>query len=662
MVVFFSSILSLLVTIGMAEIPDASSFKDSLKRRICLEGKSQLLPRSSVNTTKQLSDLRSVMRRSRIQAYIVPSMDAHQSEDVAPQYQRREFISGFSGSHGTAIITYAKAALWTDGRYFLQAEMELDCNWIVQKEGMKGTPSLSQWLLDSLPKGSSVGVDPFLISVCEWDRMFKELKEHNIELIPVKQNLVDLVWPSRPQPQPRKLIVLDISYSGRSWQDKIIALRGFLKARSATAVVIEKLDEIAWLLNLRGFDIKYTPVFFSYVTVTKDSASLFVDNDKVTPSVKRHLKVKSCKGRNEEHLCVQLKPYDAIKEVVKTLAECKNAKILVSTSSSHGIRMKIPKENLLIDESPVALPKAIKNPTEIRGMKNANVKDCAALCQFFAWIEREISLNSTKLTELTTEAKLLYFRTLEKNFMSPSFATISGFGPNSAIIHYKANQFTNARIDKSSVYLLDSGGQYLDGTTDTTRTVHFGVPTKHQKDCYTRVLKGHIDIASAVFPNDTYGRTLDVFARQPLWKVGLDYRHGTGHGIGHFLNIHEGPQCIAPGFPIEDEKILMPGMILSDEPGYYEDGRFGIRLETAVLVKVAKTKYHFDGVDYLEFEPVTFLPFQRKLIDVSLLSKSQVDWLNKYHERTREVIGAELRRRKREMALKWLMKETEPLK
>ncbi|RMX53681.1 hypothetical protein pdam_00000475 [Pocillopora damicornis] len=492
MVVFFSSILSLLVTIGMAEIPDASSFKDSLKRRICLEGKSQLLPRSSVNTTKQLSDLRSVMRRSRIQAYIVPSMDAHQSEDVAPQYQRREFISGFSGSHGTAIITYAKAALWTDGRYFLQAEMELDCNWIVQKEGqqgmrdhilitigMKGTPSLSQWLLDSLPKGSSVGVDPFLISVCEWDRMFKnelkrdyyeftkaischqELKEHNIELIPVTQNLVDLVWPSRPQPQPRKLIVLDISYSGRSWQDKIIALRGFLKARSATAVVIEKLDEIAWLLNLRGFDNKYTPVFFSYVTVTKDSASLFIDNDKVTPSVKRHLKVKNCKGRNEEHLCVQLKPYDAIKEVVKTLAECKTAKILVSTSSSHGIRMKIPKENLLIDESPVALPKAIKNPTEIRGMKNANVKDCAALCQFFAWIEREISLNSTKLTELTTEAKLLYFRTLEKNFMSPSFATISGFGPNSAIIHYKANQFTNARIDKSSVYLLDSGGQYL---------------------------------------------------------------------------------------------------------------------------------------------------------------------------------------------------------
>lgn len=246
--------------------------------------------------------------------------------------------------------------------------------------------------------------------------------------------------------------------------------------------------------------------------------------------------------------------------------------------------------------------------------------------------------------------------------MSPSFPTISGFGSNSAIIHYKANQYSNARINKSSIYLLDSGGQYLDGTTDTTRTVHFGVPTKHQRDCYTRVLKGHIDIASAVFPNDTYGRTLDVFARQPLWKMGLDYRHGTGHGIGHFLNIHEGPQCIAPGFPIEDEKILMPGMILSDEPGYYEDGHFGVRLETAVLVKVAKTKYHFDGVDYLEFEPVTFLPFQRNLIDVSLLSKSQVDWLNEYYERTREVIGGELRRRKREMALKWLMKETEPLK
>lgn len=280
-------------------------------------------------------------------------------------------------------------------------------------------------------------------------------------MIPVTQNLVDVVWPSRPQPEPRKMIVLDISYSGRSWQDKIIALRGFLKARSATAVVLEKLDEIAWLLNLRGFDVKYTPVFFSYVTVTKDSVSLFTDHNKVTPAVKRHLRVKNCNRRNEKHLCVQLELYEAIREAVKRLAECKNAKILVSTSSSHGIRVNIPKENLLIDESPVALPKAIKNPTEIRGMRNANVKDCVALCQFFAWIEREISLNSTKLTELTTEAKLFYFRTLEKNFMSPSFPTISGFGSNSAIIHYKANQYSNARINKSSIYLLDSGGQYL---------------------------------------------------------------------------------------------------------------------------------------------------------------------------------------------------------
>ncbi|PFX23475.1 putative Xaa-Pro aminopeptidase P [Stylophora pistillata] len=500
MVVVFSAILSILVTIGMAEIPDASSFKDSLKRRICLEGKSQ-------------------------------------SEDVAPQYQRRKFISGFSGSHGTAIITYEKAALWTDGRYFLQADMELDCNWILQQEDEANiiaekkrtkawndfkaeypTADLSKFevqvtffskkegkaevylnqanAVQTSVSGSirkdrddemkrALGIAGFPIELTLNLSAIKEvpavpfhetsksrlneeeLKEHNIELIPVTQNLVDVVWPSRPQPEPRKMIVLDISYSGRSWQDKIIALRGFLEARSATAVVLEKLDEIAWLLNLRGFDVNYTPVFFSYVTVTKDSVSLFTDRNKVTPAVKRHLKVKNCNRRNEKHLCVQLELYEAIREAVKRLAECKNAKILVSTSSSHGIRVNIPKENLLIDESPVALPKAIKNPTEIRGMRNANVKDCVALCQFFAWIEREVMVAHSR-----------------------------------------------------------------DGTTDTTRTVHFGVPTKHQRDCYTRVLKGHIDIASAVFPNDTYG-----------------------------------PQCIAPGFPIEDEKILMPGMILSDATG-----------------------------------------------------------------------------------------------
>ncbi|KAL9970069.1 hypothetical protein ACROYT_G022384 [Oculina patagonica] len=664
MVEMFPVILSVILATGMAEIPDVSSFQDPIQRRMCSEEKQQFLPRTSVNTTKRLSDLRNVMNNVSvkgvgIQAYIVPSMDAHQSEDVAPQHQRREFISGFSGSHGTAIITGTKATLWTDGRYFLQADMELDCNWIIQREGVKGTPSQTQWLVQNLPKGSRVGVDPFLISICEWDQIFKELKKFNIELIPVPQNLIDLIWPNQPKPTPRKMIVLDTFYSGKSWQDKILALRKFLKARSATAVILQKLDEIAWLLNLRGFDVKYTPVFFSYATVSDNSVTLFVDSNKVTPQIKAHLKVDQCP--NEKQLCVLLKPYEAITKAVKRLADHKHAALLVSTSSSHGIRMNIPKEKLLIDESPIALPKATKNPTEVHGMKNANLKDCVALCEFFAWIEQEISMKSTEVTELKAETKLLYFRSLQENFISPSFATISGFGPNSAIIHYKANQYTDANINDSSIYLLDSGGQYLDGTTDTTRTVHFGVPTKHQKDCYTRVLKGHIDIASAVFPNDTYGRTLDVFAREPLWKVGLDYRHGTGHGIGHFLNIHEGPQCISPGFPIEDEKILMPGMILSDEPGYYEDGKFGIRLETAVLVTSANTTYHFDGLDYLKFEPLTFIPFQRKLIDVSMMSKSQVDWLNQYHKKTRDVIGAELQKQGKTKALEWLEKETEPI-
>ncbi|XP_015751878.1 PREDICTED: xaa-Pro aminopeptidase 1-like [Acropora digitifera] len=476
----------------------------------------QFLPRTSVNTSKRLLDLRKLMskvKRGGIQAYIIPSVDAHQSEDVAPQHQRREYISGFSGSHGTAIVTKQKAALWTDGRYFLQANMELDCNWILQREGVRGTPSQSLWLVQNLSKGSKVGVDPFLFPLCEWDRMFEDLKKYGIELLAIQQNLIDDIWKeSRPRPQMKNLIVLDVMYSGKTWQAKVLALRDEMRGKSATSVILQKLDEIAWLFNLRGFDIKYTPVFFSYAVVT-----------------------------NEDIM-----------------------------------------DKLFVDESPVSLPKALKNQAEIEGMKKANLKDSVAMSEFFSWVEKEF---------------------------------------------YRATKFTDATINKNGIFLLDSGGQYLDGTTDTTRTVHFGVPTEHQKDCYTRVLKGHIDIANAVFPNDTFGRTLDVFAREPLWKIGLDYRHGTGHGIGHFLNVHEGPQCIAPGFPGEDEKILMPGMILSDEPGYYEDGSFGIRLETAVLVKPANTKYHFDGLEYLKFEPVIYMPFQSKLINVSMLSKSQVSLL-----------------------------------
>ncbi|XP_029212654.2 xaa-Pro aminopeptidase 1-like isoform X1 [Acropora millepora] len=664
MVVISSVILLLLVISGSCEIPDLfGPFQDTTQQRVCSKRKPQFLPRTSVNTSKRLLDLRKLMskvKRGGIQAYIIPSVDAHQSEDVAPQHQRREYISGFSGSHGTAIVTKQKAALWTDGRYFLQANMELDCNWILQREGVRGTPSQSLWLIQNLSKGSKVGVDPFLFPLCEWDRMFEDLKKYGIELLAIQQNLIDDIWKeSRPRPQMKNLIVLDVMYSGKTWQAKVLALRDEIRGKSATSVILQKLDEIAWLFNLRGFDIKYTPVFFSYAVVTNEDIMLFLDLEKVSTRIKDHLNVDLCP--NKKVLCVLLKSYDSITAEIKTLAKEKQAKIWITTTASQGIRMSIPKDKLFVDESPVSLPKALKNQAEIEGMKKANLKDSVAMSEFFSWVEKETSRNSSRLTELKVEAKLLHFRRQQENFISPSFATISGFGPNSAIIHYKATKFTDATINKNGIFLLDSGGQYLDGTTDTTRTVHFGVPTEHQKDCYTRVLKGHIDIANAVFPNDTFGRTLDVFAREPLWKIGLDYRHGTGHGIGHFLNVHEGPQCIAPGFPGEDEKILMPGMILSDEPGYYEDGSFGIRLETAVLVKPANTKYHFDGLEYLKFEPVIYMPFQSKLINVSMLSKSQVDWLNEYHRKTREVTGKALKEQGKMEALDWLLRETRPL-
>ncbi|KAK3750236.1 hypothetical protein QZH41_017410, partial [Actinostola sp. cb2023] len=574
------------------------------------------LPKTAQDTTQRLAALRALMRNKTltdggIQAYIIPSPDPHQTEYVASQHKRREFLTGFSGSRGTAIVTQNSAALWTDGRYFVQADMELDCNWILQREGLPTTPKYGQWLKMNVPPNSTVGVDPFLLSVC------------------------------------------------KSWQDKVNDIQLEMKKKKTTAVVLQALDEIAWLFNLRGHDISYSPVFFSYAIVTLRKAILFIDKQKVNKDVRLHLNNHLC---TTTALCVEIKPYESVIDYVENLGKDREAKIWVRFSitqyCSYALRMVIPFGRYVMDESPVAFPKAVKNQVEIEGMRRANVRDAVVICEYLAWLEKEVPKNSSNLTEISAEKKMLEFRKQQDNYISLSFATISGFGSNSAIIHYKANNFTDRQITDKGFYLLDTGGQYRDGTTDTTRTVHFGTPTQHEIDSYTRVLMGHLDIAMAVFPNDTYGRTLDVFAREPLWRVGLDYRHGTGHGIGHFLNVHEGPQCISPGFPVDEERVLTKGMILSDEPGYYEDGQFGVRLETAVLVESANTEFNFNKLEYLKFEPIIYVPFHLKLINTSLLRPTQIAWLNAYHKKTKEVIGAEMVRQKKIQALRWLSRQT----
>ncbi|XP_048237381.1 xaa-Pro aminopeptidase 1-like [Haliotis rufescens] len=613
-------------------------------------------------TTAILSKLRALMKNisyvnEPIHAYIIPTGDAHQSEYVADCDTRRAYISGFTGSAGTAIVTESKAALWTDGRYFLQAEKQLDSNWTLMKTGLKDTPTQAEWLVKELPTEGRVGVDPFLFSVEQWKPLAKELKSNGHSLVQVSQNLVDMVWEDRPPPPNNPLLVLAQEYTGQTWQEKVKRVREKLHSKQATAIAITALDEIAWLFNLRGSDIQYNPVFFSYSVITFDGVYLFIDESKVDKAVTQHLELKGAVN-SDGSLSVEIHPYEDMKSFVACLAETCDGKIWISEKSSYALVSLIPKLNRLTSPSPVAAFKAVKNDVEIQGMRRAHIKDAVAVCEFFHWLEKDVSHGT--VTEVSAADKLEGFRRQQEDFVSLSFDTISSIGADAAIIHYKPSAESNKPITSDQIYLCDSGAQYRDGTTDITRTVHFGSPTKYEQECFTRVLKGHINLSRTVFPNDVKGHNLDTLARLSLWEAGLDYLHGTGHGVGAFLNVHEGPCGISPRVSLS-EIPLEEGMILSDEPGYYEDGKFGVRIESLVLVVKADTQYNFRKKGYLTFEPITLVPIQTKLIDPSLLTEQEIDWLNEYHTRCREVIGAELKKQGKLKVLDWLIRETEQL-
>ncbi|KAE8668858.1 long chain acyl-CoA synthetase 7, peroxisomal-like isoform X1 [Hibiscus syriacus] len=458
-----------------------------------------------------------------IDAYIIPSKDAHQSEFIAECCMRRAYISGFTGSAGTAVVTKDKAALWTDGRYFLQAEKQLSSSWILMRAGSLGVPTTSEWLNDVLAPGGRVGIDPFLFS----HDAAKELKEA------ISKKKLELVY-------------LCVS--------KLSSLRVELAGTGASAIVISMLDEVAWLLNLRGSDVPHSPVMSFW--------SLY--------------------------------------------------------------------------EVPNHLAKALKNPVELEGMQNCHLRDAAALAQFWCWLEEEIHKN-VKLTEVDVADKLLEFRSKEDSFLDTSFDTISGSGANGAIIHYRPEPEICSVVDPNKLFLLDSGAQYVDGTTDITRTVHFGEPTAWEKECFTRVLKGHIALDQALFPENTPGFVLDAFARSALWKIGLDYRHGTRHGVGAALNVHEGPQSIS--YRYGNTTPLLKGMIVSNEPGYYEDHAFGIRIENLLCVQEINTPNRYGGIEYLGFEKLTFFPIQTKLVYLSLVSNDEIEWLNNYHSQVWEKVS-----------------------
>ncbi|KAM7520230.1 hypothetical protein LguiB_019192 [Lonicera macranthoides] len=645
-----------------------------------------------------LAALRSLMASHSppLDALVVPSEDYHQSEYVSERDQRRQFISGFTGSAGLALITKNEALLWTDGRYFLQATKELSEQWKLMRSGED--PAVDTWIADNLPKDAAVGVDPWCVSVetaQKWESAFTKKQQ---KLVPTSTNLVDQVWKNQPPAKTNPVIVHPLEFAGRSVADKLKDLREKFKQEKARGMIIATLDEVAWLYNVRGTDVSYCPVVHAFAIVTSTSAFFYVDKRKLSPAVNTYMEEKG----------IEVRDYGAVSSDVVLLTsdqltpssshdgtDTNPSKSGVIANGTHNanesscnfiwidprsccfaLYSKLNPDQVLLQSSPLALAKAIKNTVEMDGLKNAHIRDGAAVVQYLVWLDEQMQeiygasgyfmeaesikekkpSETNKLTEVSASDKLEGFRASKEHFRGLSFPTISSVGPNGAIIHYSPDPKTCSELDPNSIYLFDSGAQYLDGTTDITRTVHFGKPSAHEKTCYTAVLKGHIGLGIARFPNGTNGHALDILARVPLWMYGLDYRHGTGHGIGSFLNVHEGPHMIS--FRPQALNVpLQASMTVTDEPGYYEDGKFGIRLENVLIIKEANTNFNFGDKGYLEFEHITWAPYQRKLIDLSLLVPEEIEWLNCYHSKCREVLAPFMN--KSEMT--WLQKATEPI-
>ncbi|XP_033740983.1 xaa-Pro aminopeptidase 1-like isoform X3 [Pecten maximus] len=633
-------------------------------------------PAIQVDTSERLSDLRNRFTTAGIHGYLVPSEDAHQSEYPSNYDLRREFISGMSGSAGRAVILQNKAALWTDGRYFLQAEDELDCNWILMRQGEVGVPSVTEWVEANLLSGQKFGANTYLIKNIEWTEMSEALGKKGVTLEGVNPDLIDQIWTTgRPEQPNTPINALPLKYAGKSWQDKINSMHVAMAEKDADVMIISGLDETAWLFNLRASDIDYNPFFLSYAIVNRAAnvTILYIRNAAnklvATPTdaatadtLQVHLNTGSsgtCNGRLG--MCVAVKEYSnlQLESDISLALSTTTGYVWVSFGCSRAVYSRITAERVIQENTPAALQKAQKNTVEQQCMRNSHIRDAVALIKFLAKLEKEVK-EGKRWTEVGAAANLKQHRLAVKDNRGLSFPTIAGSGSNGAVIHYFPTNDTDKDITTSDMFLLDSGGQYLDGTTDVTRTFHFGTPTAFEKECYTRVLMGHVDFADLVIVGGKFGREIDTIARRPLWDVGLQYRHGTGHGIGMYLSVHEGPGRISLSHSsfIHDEP-LDEFQFFSDEPGYYEDGKFGIRLENIVMVKKATTKYQFPGTTFLTFETVTMVPYEPHLIVKELLSQREVDWINAYHRTVQNTIGPLLTNDP--LAASWLSARTAPI-
>ena len=585
-------------------------------------------------TVKQrVQALRARMREQDINAYLIPSSDPHQSEYVPECWQRRPWISGFTGSMGDVLITDRDACLWADGRYFLQAAEELKGSGIkLFRMAQPGVLSLTEFLQKNAGNGRVLGIDPQTVSIRRAKEIELALHAGGGHLKTLPTNIVDAVWTDRPELPANPVMALPTRFTGESVTAKLGRVRKEMKTRAVEAHFISALDGVAWLFNLRGSDVPFNPVLIAYALVTSKTAILFVDPRKITAAVSRSL------GNR-----VELRPYGDVAAALRQLGREKRRVWVEDTSVSRWAADLLAGADLVTDTSPVTLMKARKNRSEIQGMREAHLRDGVAMCRFLSWLDGAIA--KEKITEISAADKLEELRAAGEHFRGLSFRTISGYAAHGAVIHYSVTPKTDVPLRASGIYLIDSGAQYLDGTTDITRTVLLGKKaTSEQKDRFTRVLQGHIRLGRASFPQGVTGGRLDVLARTALWEIGLDYNHGTGHGVGSFLNVHEGPRSISSakdtGLPIE------AGNIFSNEPGYYKPGEYGIRLENLVLVKQNGVSGE-NGLPYFEFETLTLCPIDTRLVDTSLLDPEERAWLNAYHKRVYTSLSAHLGPRER---------------
>jgi len=568
----------------------------------------------------RLASLRNTMLKAGVSACIIPGTDPHASEYIAECWKERVWISGFNGSAGTVVVNTNKAGLWTDSRYFLQGAEQLAGTGIeLMKQGLPETLEIIPWLSDELKAGDKVGVNPQMFSVNAYASMKSELKMVGIELVSV--DLLAEVWTERPTLPLNPFFVFDTKYSGKSTTEKLTSLRAELKKARANVFVMSALDDIAWLFNIRGNDVDYNPVVIAYALVEEDKATLFIAPEKLTAATRIYL----------ENEGVSVAAYTGIYDALRGISASKAVLIdgaKLNQSLFEAIPVGCAKRNTM---SPVFKLKSIKNEVEMAGVRRAMVKDGVALTRFFKWLEENV--DSEVLTEVTVDKKLYEFRSQQENFIGESFGTIAGYGPHGAIVHYSATEESASTLKPEGIFLLDSGGQYLDGTTDITRTVALGKVTDKQKADFTLVLKGHIALGTAIFPTGTRGTQLDILARKAMWDLGLNYGHGTGHGVGHFLNVHEGPQSIRMD---ENPTVLQLGMFMSNEPGMYRTGEYGIRTENLVhIVPAMQTEFG----QFLQFETVTLFPIDKELIATEMLTASEKAWLNTYHQKVFESVS-----------------------